>query len=69
MRPRLEILKALLAPEGSIWISIDDDEVHYFDNAAKALGIIFMRFDQEESMKNLLENINSHICVKLCGGV
>ena len=29
MRPRLEILKALLAPEGSIWISIDDDEGHY----------------------------------------
>lgn len=29
MRPRLEILKTLLAPDGSIWISIDDDEGHY----------------------------------------
>lgn len=30
MRPRLEILKSLLDPEnGSIWISIDDDESHY----------------------------------------
>ncbi|MFH1252738.1 MAG: site-specific DNA-methyltransferase [Candidatus Uhrbacteria bacterium] len=30
MRPRLEILKNLLHPtEGSIWISIDDDECHY----------------------------------------
>ena len=30
MRPRLEILKNLLDPdEGSIWISIDDDESHY----------------------------------------
>lgn len=30
MRPRLDILKNLLHPtEGSIWISIDDDESHY----------------------------------------
>lgn len=30
MRPRLEILKKLLHPtEGSLWISIDDDECHY----------------------------------------
>lgn len=29
MKPRLEILKNLLSVEGSIWISIDDDEGHY----------------------------------------
>lgn len=29
MRPRLEILKNLLADDGSIWISIDDDEQAY----------------------------------------
>lgn len=30
MKPRLELLKALLhAEQGSIWISIDDDETHY----------------------------------------
>jgi len=29
MMPRLEILHKLLSPEGSIWISIDDDECHY----------------------------------------
>lgn len=29
IRPRLEILKNLLSPDGSIWISIDDDEGHY----------------------------------------
>lgn len=29
MSPRLEILKNLLADDGSIWISIDDDEGHY----------------------------------------
>src|SRR5690606_15695486 len=29
MRPRLELLRNLLAEDGSIWISIDDDECHY----------------------------------------
>lgn len=29
MRPRLELLRKLLADDGSIWISIDDDEGHY----------------------------------------
>lgn len=29
MKPRLEILKNLLSPDGSIWISIDADESHY----------------------------------------
>jgi adenine-specific DNA-methyltransferase len=29
MKPRLELLYKLLANEGSIWISIDDDESHY----------------------------------------
>lgn len=29
MKPRLELLRALLADNGSIWICIDDDESHY----------------------------------------
>ena len=29
MKPRLELLRTLLADDGSIWISIDDDESHY----------------------------------------
>jgi len=29
MKPRLELLYKLLANEGSMWISIDDDECHY----------------------------------------
>ena len=29
MRERLELLYKLLAPEGSIWISLDDSEAHY----------------------------------------
>lgn len=29
MRERLEILRNMLSPDGSIWISIDDNEAHY----------------------------------------
>lgn len=29
MKPRLDILRTLLTDDGSIWISIDDDESHY----------------------------------------
>jgi adenine-specific DNA-methyltransferase len=29
MRDRLELLKALMAREGSIWVQLDDNEVHY----------------------------------------
>lgn len=29
MKPRLDILRSLLREDGSIWISIDDDESHY----------------------------------------
>jgi adenine-specific DNA-methyltransferase len=29
MKPRMELLKSLLSEDGSIWISIDDDELHY----------------------------------------
>lgn len=29
IKPRIEILKNLLSEEGSLWISIDDDESHY----------------------------------------
>lgn len=29
MRDRLELLRSLLSPQGSLWISIDDNECHY----------------------------------------
>jgi adenine-specific DNA-methyltransferase len=29
MRPRIEMIRALLANEGSLWITIDDNECHY----------------------------------------
>ncbi len=41
------------------------DTVEYFDNAAKAIGIVFLKFDCEESMRRILENINEHIQIEL----
>ena len=37
----------------------------YFDNAAKAIGIVFFRFDSKETMQRLLGNIQEHIKVEL----
>jgi biotin carboxylase len=41
------------------------DRVKYFDNAAKALGIIFLKFNTEKEMENILNAINSYIKVVL----
>ncbi len=41
------------------------DRVEYFDNAAKALGIVFFKFDNRENMMSLLADINSHIKIKV----
>lgn len=45
------------------------DPVEYFDNAAKTLGIVFLHFDSEETMKKILEDINSHIEIILQGDI
>lgn len=41
------------------------DKVYYFDNAAKALGIVFFKFERVEQMHTLLAEINAHIRVVL----
>lgn len=41
------------------------DEVSYFDNAAKALGIIFMKFDNQDEMNNIIGHINKYYKVIL----
>lgn len=41
------------------------DPVEYFDNAAKALGIVFFKFDSEETMQRMLSDIYQHISVIL----
>ncbi|MCD8354640.1 MAG: ATP-grasp domain-containing protein [Clostridiales bacterium] len=44
------------------------DPVEYFDNAAKAIGIIFLKFKNQEEMDFMLENINQSIDVKIVQG-
>ncbi len=49
------------------------DKVEYFDNASKAIGIVFMKFDDKDTMLDMLENIQNHIFVnvdpeKISGG-
>lgn len=41
------------------------DKVEFFDNAAKALGILFLKFDSREQMMELLPRIGEYITVKL----
>lgn len=41
------------------------DRVEFFDNAAKALGIIFLKFDDREQMMEILPDIGNYITVKL----
>ena len=43
------------------------DDVQYFDNASKALGIVFMHFDSEEQMEWFLGHIHEHIHVLVEG--
>ena len=41
------------------------DPVEYFSNASKCLGIVFMRFEEEETMHAILSHINEHIEILL----
>lgn len=41
------------------------DPVNYFDNAAKALGILFLKFPDGETMERILSRINDHITIHL----
>lgn len=44
------------------------DPVEYFDNASKALGIVFLKFSNQNEMFAMLENMNDHITIKLKEG-
>ncbi len=41
------------------------DEIEFFDNAAKALGILFLKFPDKQTMEEILGNINDHITICL----
>ena len=40
------------------------ETVEYFDNASKAVGIVFLKFDSPEVMHDILSDINSHITIE-----
>lgn len=42
-----------------------NEYVEYFDNASKAIGIVFMKFDSKQEMEAILSNINNHIVVNV----
>lgn len=50
MYPRLELLRELLAEDGSIWITLDDNEAHYFKVIA----------DEVFGRKNFIANVIWH---------
>ena len=39
----------------------EGDRVEYFDNSAKAVGIVFLKCDSGETMHRILGNVNEHI--------
>lgn len=65
MRDRLEILKRLLSPEGSIWISIDDNEAHYLkvmcdELFGRANYVTSMVWEKDAGRKNDTDISSSH---------
>ena len=41
------------------------DRVEFFDNASKAIGIVFLNFENRENMIDILRNINKHIKIQV----
>lgn len=39
------------------------DTVEYFDNAAKVIGIVFLKFNTQEEMREILTNVNKYITI------
>lgn len=72
MKPRLEILKTLLHPDdGSIWISIDDDESHYlkvlcdevFQRRNFVANVIWQKKYAATNDSRYLSDVHDHILV------
>lgn len=71
MWPRLELLRELLAEDGSIWVSIDDDEAHYlkvmldevFGRKSFIANVIWQkRFSPNSTAKHLSDS-HDHVLV------
>lgn len=69
MRDRLEILRRLLAEDGAIWISIDDNECHYlkvmmdevFGRSNFVSNVIWQKMFSPKSTAKHLSDMHDHI--------
>ncbi|MDP2996409.1 MAG: site-specific DNA-methyltransferase, partial [Bryobacterales bacterium] len=71
MRDRLELLRSLLSPQGSLWISIDDNECHYlkvlcdevFGRHNFVSHVIWQKIFSPKSTARHLSDMHDHILV------
>lgn len=71
MKPRLELLQSLLARDGSLWISIDDDESHYlkvmcdevFGRTNFVANVIWQKKFSPQNDAKWLSDMHDHILV------
>ncbi len=71
MYPRLELLRELLAEDGSIWVSIDDNEAHYlkvvmdevFGRANFVTNLIWEKADSPRNSARQFSSDHDHIFV------
>jgi adenine-specific DNA-methyltransferase len=71
MRDRVEILRSLLRDDGSIWVSLDDNEAHYakvlmdelFGRANFIANVIWQKMFSPKSTARHLSDMHDHILV------
>lgn len=71
MRDRLELLRGLLRPDGSIWITIDDNEAHYlkvlcddvFGRSNFVANVVWQKRFSPNSTAQYLSDSHDHVIV------
>lgn len=71
MRDRLEIIRRLLAEDGSLWVTLDDNEVHYFKvmcdevfgRANFSGNVVWQKKFQPQANATGISNSHDHIIV------
>lgn len=71
MKPRLELLRQLLAEDGSIWVTIDDNEAHYlkvlmdmvFGRANFVANVVWEKSDSPKMDSTFFSSRHDHILV------
>ena len=71
MRERLELLRRFLTPDGSIWVTIDDNEAHYlkvlcdeiFGRASFVANVIWEKADSPRNSARQFSTDHDHLLV------